>query len=258
MKYIKKFNEELQSATYKSAARKLKKILKDQPTLGKAIKAEERANKLELYSNNIREDEALERWKKNVQEFSKYGEFDIEMSRPGSPIIVPKNYSFYLTLHTEVEMLMENWNEEDPNNREFTFAFCVGLIPKSVEDIREIKMNFNDDFYNGSVWGFWIYPTYTVINSQVTFKGLTIYDYDSSPSHQISDRKTAVSLKRLLVNIFDPTFDYPSSYKDITNMYDKIEITAIQGLEIASDYGVDMGRIREDIQKLPINNFYKQ
>jgi hypothetical protein len=50
MKYLKKFNEELKAQTYKSAARKLKKILKEKPVLGKAIGAEERANKLELYS----------------------------------------------------------------------------------------------------------------------------------------------------------------------------------------------------------------
>ena len=41
-------------------------------------------------------------------------------------------------------------------------------------------------------------------------------------------------------------------------MYDKIERDAIQGLEIASTYGIDMGRIKEDIQKSSIMNFYKQ
>ena len=104
----------------------------------------------------------------------------------------------------------------------------------------------------------WIWPTYKVLNSEVTFKGISISDYDSSPKHQVADRKTAVALKRLLVNLFDPTFDYPSGYKDITNMYDKIEQDAIQGLEISSTYGIDMGRIKEDIQKSSIMNFYKQ
>lgn len=258
MKYLKKFNEELKAQTYKSAARKLKKILKEKPALGKAIGAEERSNKLELYSQEVQERQDIEAWKKEVEEFSKYGEFNIEMSRPGSPSIKPKVYSFYLDIVTEIDQMIDSWDEEDQDNREFTFGFCVGLIPKTIEDRDEIKMNFNSDFWNGHTWGLWIYPTYKVLNSEVTFKGLTIYDYDSSPDHQIADRKTAVALKRLLVNIFDPTFDYPSGYKDITNMYDKIERDTIQGLEISATYGIDMGRIKEDIQKLPIMNFYKQ
>lgn len=255
MKYLKKFNEELKPYVYKKAARELKRILKEKPTLGKAIGAEERANKLELYSKDVQERQDIEAWKREVEEFSKYGEFNIEMSRPGSP---SKVYSFYLDLSTEIESMIDSWDDEDEDNREFSFGFCVGLIPKTIEDREEIKMNFNSEFWNGHIWGLWIYPTYKVLNSEVTFKGLTIYDYDSSPHHQISDRKTAVSLKRLLVNIFDPTFDYPSGYKDITNMYDKIERDAIQGLEISATYGIDMGRIKEDIKKLPIMDFYKQ
>ena len=258
MKYLKKFNEELKSQTYKRAARKLKQIMKEKPTLGKAIGAEERADKLLLHSKEAERREEMSRWKKSVETFSKYGEFNIELSRPGAPAIQPKVYSFYLELLTEIEMLTDSWEDEDPDNRDFSFGFAVGLIPKNIEDIEEIIQNFNGEFHNGFFWGMWIWPTYKVLNSEVTFKGISINDYDSSPKHQIADRKTAVALKRLLVNLFDPTFDYPSGYKDITNMYDKIEQDAIQGLEISSTYGIDMGRIKEDIQKSSIMNFYKQ
>jgi len=258
MKYLKKFNEELRPQVYKNAARKLKKILKEKPALGKAIGAEERANKLELYSKEVQEKQDIENWKKEVEEFSKYGEFNIEMSTSETPSIKPKVYSFYLDIVMEMEQMIDSWDDEDPDNRELTFGFCAGLIPKTIEDREEIKMNFNSDFWNGHTWGFWIYPTYTILNSEVTFKGLTIYNYDTSPEHQIADRKTAVALKRLLVNIFDPIFDYPSGHKDITNMYDKIERDVIQGLEISATYGIDMGRIQEDIKKLPIMDFYIQ
>ena len=258
MKYLKKFNEELNPQTYKNAALELKKILKENPALGKAIKAEERAKELELHSKDIEERSDIEAWKKEVEQYSKYGEFNIEISIPGNPSIKPKVYSFYLDIVPEIEQMIDSWDEEDPDNREFTFGFCAALIPKTIEDREEIKMNFNSDFWNGHTWGFWIYPTYTVLNSEVTFKGLTIYNYDTSPDHQIADRKTAVALKKLLVNIFDPIFDYPSGHKDITDMYDKIERDAIQGLEISATYGIDMGRIQEDIKKLPIMDFYIQ
>jgi hypothetical protein len=60
------------------------------------------------------------------------------------------------------------------------------------------------------------------------------------------------------VNCFDSKFDYPSGYRDITNIYDKIEHSVIQALDMSINYGIDMDRIREDIQKLPVINFYKQ
>ena len=242
--------------------------MKENPALGKAIKAEERAKELELHSKDIEERSDIEAWKKEVEQYSKYGEFNIEISIPGNPSIKPKVYSFYLDIVPEIEGMIDSWNKEDSDNREFTFRFCAGLIPKTIEDREEIKMNFNDDFRNGHIWGFWIYPTYKVVKSEVTFKGLKIYNYDTSPEYQIADRKTAVDLKRLLVNIFDRDwhdklcddgtyFDYPSGHRDI-NMYDMIEQSTIQGLEISSTYGIDMGKIQEDIKKLNIMNFYIQ
>jgi len=268
MKYLKKFNEELNPQTYKNAARELKKILKENPALGKAIKAEERAKELELHSKEVQNIKDHEAWKKEVEQYSKYGEFNIEISRPGT-FIKPKVYSFYLDIVPEIEGMIDSWDEEDTDNREFTFGFCAGLIPKTIEDREEIKMNFNDDFWNGHIWGFWIYPTYKVVNSEISFKGLEICNYDTSPEYQIADRKTAVDLKRLLVNIFthpdhakrcdDGTyFDYPSGHTDIPNMYDMIERSTIQGLEISSTYGIDMDKIQEDIKKLNIMNFYIQ
>ena len=235
----------------------MRKILKEKPTLGKGIGAEERANKLELHAKNVEDNEYLALWRKYTDQFSKYGEFNVELSRKGVNI-TPKVFSFYMCVITEIEMLIDSWDEEDPDNRDITFGFCIGLIPKTIEDIEYIKQNFNSEFYNGFFLSMWVYPTYTVQNSEVTFKGVRTYDYDTSPNHQFADRKSVVAFKKLLVNIFDPTFDYPSGYNDITNMYDKIERDAIQGLEIASTYGIDMGRIKEDLQKLSIMDFYIQ
>ena len=57
---------------------------------------------------------------------------------------------------------------------------------------------------------------------------------------------------------FDETFEYPSGYTNIPNMYDKINQSVIQDLEISATYGIDMGRIKEDIKNTPIASFYKQ
>jgi hypothetical protein len=258
MKYLKKFNEELRPYKYKNVARKLKQILKDKPALGKAIDAEGRANKLELHAKNMEDREHITLWEKYKRDFSKYGEFNIELSRPGAPSIFPKVYSFYIIVIPEVDMIIDGWDDWDSDNRDIDMTFCIGLIPKNIEDIEDIKKNYNGDFYNGFFLALWVTPRYKVVNSEVSFDSIVIDDYDSSPKHQIADRKTAVSLKRLLVNIFTPTFEYPSGYKDIPNIYDKIEQSVIQGLEISVNYGIDMERLREDIKNQPIISFYKQ
>ncbi len=257
MKYLKKFNEELKSQTYKSAARKLNKIVKEKPVLAKAIGAEKRAKDLEEHAKNIEKTEEIKKWKENIDIFSKYGEFNIELSRKG--VNIPsKVYPLYLYLQTDIEMLIDSWDEEDTDNRDISFGFAGGLIPKNIEDCKEIEMNYSSDFYNGFFWGFWLYVDYKVENSEVSFKGIRLYDYDSVPNIQIADRKTAVSLKKLLVNCFEETYEYPSGYNDITNMYDKINQSAIQELEISATYGIDMGRIKEDIKNTPITSFYRQ
>ena len=252
MKYLKKFNEELRSQTYRNAARKLNKIVREKPVLAKAIGAEKRAKDLEEYGKSIAKREEIQKWKENIDTFSKYGEFNFELS-----FGVSKVYPFYLDLTSDMEMLIDSWEDEDPDNRTISFAFSGGLIPKSIEDLNKIEKDYSSDFYNGFFWGFWLYVDYEVKNSEVSYKGIRVYDYDNIPI-QIADRKTAVSLKKLLANCFDETFEYPSGYTNIPNMYDKINQSVIQDLEISATYGIDMGRIKEDIKNTPIASFYKQ
>lgn len=256
MKYLKKFNEELRPYTYKNAANKLKQILKDKPNLGKAIGAEERANKLELHAKSMEDRQHITLWEKYKRDFSKYGEFNIQLSNKNG--LNSKVYSFHIIVISEFDMIIDGWDDWDSDNRDIDMTFCIGLIPKNIEDIEDIKKNYSADFYNGFFLALWVTPRYKVVNSEVSFDSIVIDDYDSSPKHQIADRKTAVSLKRLFVNIFTPTFEYPSGYRDIPNIYDKIEQSVIQGLEISANYGIDMERIREDIKNQPIINFYKQ
>jgi hypothetical protein len=100
---------------------------------------------------------------------------------------------------------------------------------------------------------------YKIEDGQVFYKDISISDYDNPVLNvQIADRKTAVSLKKLLCNIFDEKFDYPSGYNDLPVAFDKIESDIIQNLELSANWGIDMGRIKEDLQKTPIISFYKQ
>ena len=260
MKYLKKFNEELKSSTYRNAARKLNKILKDKPKLGKLINAQSRIDRLNAHGKEVSKREELERWKENVEDYSKYGEFNIELLQHlDNGKIVKKLYPVYLDLNIDVDSTEDNITfEEDVDNRTITFQFGISIIPKNIEDVEDILKDKHIDFNNGSIWCFCLFIKYAVVNSEVTFKGISLEDYDFEDFVQINDRKSANSLKRLITNIFDQTFDYPSGYTDVTNMYDKIEQSLIQKLDLSSDYGIDMGKIKGDVAKLPYTDFFRQ
>lgn len=258
MKHIKGFNEELKSIKYLQAAGKLKKLIKDRPTFAKAIGAEERSKKLEDWAKEVENIEKIKRWEKKVQELSKYGEITVELSRPGSPITPSKQYQFYVSIGIDAEMTIENFEDhQDPENRFIPLRFWCGLVPKTIEDFKDISQNYTSEFYNGFMWAFWIDINYKITDSRIERFDVTLNDYEMDESQaQIADRKSAVALKKLVTNIFDDKFDYPSGYTDVPNMHDKIESSIIQFLEIESTYGIDMWRIKEDIKKVPTSNFY--
>jgi hypothetical protein len=260
MKYLKRFNEELSPGVYKNAARKLDKLVKEKPILARAVNAEKRKGNLEEHSKKIEKIEDMKKWRNNIETFSKYGEFNIELGNPrNSSPLSPKVFTFYLYLSISADMMEDSWDDEDTDNREILFPFVGGLIPKNEEDIPQIEEYIPDEMYNGFFWGFWINIIYKVSEGVVSFDGLKIYDYDDYLINmQFADRKSVVKFKNLVTNLFDYKFDYPSGHTDVTNMYDKIEQSLVQGLEISSTYGVDMGRIKEDIKNTPIMSFYKQ
>jgi hypothetical protein len=255
MKHLKRFNEELDPRTYRSAAKKIRTIAKVKPLYAKRRwggNAEVLADELDRHSKNVELVGQLEKWEKKVQEMSKFGEFEITLSNEDGNEFTG---TFYLEVVPTVEDLTEFWHDEDPENRDIVFPLGVGLIPKNREDIRVIKDLFDLDFYNSFFWGFWIYVKYEVENSSLKFGGLTIYPYEPENCSVIITRKSANAFKRLFVSLFDPSTSYPSGYTDITDFYDKIEVEIIQGLETSADYGLDMGRIKNDLQNLPSNNF---
>jgi len=255
MRHLKRFNEELDPWTYRKAAKKIRAIVKDKPLYAKrrwAGNAEVLADELDKHSKNVELVSQLEKWEKKVQDMSKFGEFEITLSNEEENEFTG---TFYLEVCPNLEDLTEFWHDYEPENRDIEFPFAVGLIPKNREDIQVIKDLFDLDFSNSFFWGFWIYVKYKVENSSLKFGGLTIYPYEPENYSVIINRKSANALKRLFVSLFDPSTSYPSGYTDITDFYDKIEVEIIQGLETSADYGLDMGRIKNDLQNLPSNKF---
>jgi hypothetical protein len=255
MKYLKPFNEELKPQVYRNAARAYKKMLKNEPKKAKQIGAEEKAMMLDQHADDFEEKLNLKKWEESVRKYSKYGEFEVEFST-GHPSVKPMTLSVYFDISSAVDMMIDSWADEGPDNRRISFDFAVGIVPKTIEDIDLIKKNFNSEFYNGFFWSLWIYIQYKVQDGVVSFEGVKVYDYDSSPKHSIIGIKSARNLKRLITNMFDQVFDYPSGYTDIPNMYDKINQSAIQDLEIGIDFGIDMDRIKKDLESTSPKSFF--
>lgn len=84
MKYLKRFNEELRSQTYKSASDKLS-------SLGHP----RRSTKLSDWADQRKNLENLEKWKANVEKFGKFGKFKFNICG------MPENYGYIKLLMTD-------------------------------------------------------------------------------------------------------------------------------------------------------------
>jgi hypothetical protein len=246
MKYLKRFNEELNPMTYKRAARKLDNIQKESPSKGKAINATKRAEDLRQHADNIEKMEHHKKWKKEIETYKEFGEFDFIIEEGGDP------ESFYIALIPDLDSLAEDWEEGDPENRDIIFSFAGGIIPKNEEQYEKLTKEY--DAYNGFVWAFWINIQYEVKNSEVIFKGVSMYTYEIDDL-QVGNRKTANNLKKLLMSIFVDEF-YPSAHNDVDNAHDKIQKEIIQGLNVSIDYGIEMETVKKDLSKLNYADFF--
>jgi len=245
MKYLRKFNEELDPMTYRRAARKLDKIEKESPKKGKAIDAKRRADDLRQHAQEIEKKEHYRKWKKEIETYKEFGEFDFILEEGGSP------ETFYISLIPELDSTTESW--ADGENNSIYFSFAGGIIP--MNDEQHSRLTELYDAYNGFIWAFWINVVYEIENDEIKFKGITMDTYEIEDL-QVANRKTANNLKKLLVNIFNDEFDYPSAMTDVDNMYDKIQKEIIQGLNISIDYGFEMDNVKNDISKSPYTDFF--
>jgi len=255
MKHLKRFNEELNSSTYMRASKKLQKIVKDDPRLARSINAAERADKLKSHASDMEMRESMDKWKRKVDEYSKFGTFKFDIYSPGSDQDSLKG-NFYIEICPEFTDLQEFWDEEEQDNRTISIRFSVGLIPTSEDDIKTISDNFEDlDFYNGFFWGFWFSVDYTVVNGKTSFSKIQLDNYDESVAEvQISDMRTRQQLKKMFMGIFEQNSDLNKSSTDNSNLYELVEAEIIQGLEVYSDYGIDQDRIVTDLRKIPASH----
>ena len=248
MKHIKKFNEELKSTTYHSAADKLH-----------AIGHISRGNKLMSYGDEISTKEAQEKerikneknekeWQENIKKFSPFGLFKIKID----DLI----QDYHLVIHYCSDIFLDN---DFMENSRIYMNFTICVIPPDINSynkLKEIDYGFDEktDYIHAML------RMDVIIDLKKSYSEvikLNLYDADNSKFAGIADRRTAYKLKRLFRSLFTSK-EYPTSgfwatkYKSV---YEQIDLSLAES-GVSSDFGVSMDDIASTIDKTPINSLY--
>jgi hypothetical protein len=239
MKYLKRFNEELRPSTYMSASRKLQKM-------GHT----DRASELKDWAIKVEHKESLVKWKENIGEYSKFGEFKLNIKNPETDEYITGD--FYLFINFDDDVF-----QDDPDAG---LAFFIGLIPKSEELINEyMNLCEDSDFGNGFFWAKIFNLEYIIDDSEIKFENWNFWDYDPNMNGEITfaDRQSANKFKKLMIKITtDPDLKFPSSYTDHSEMWDKLTASIMGEAAWASDYGFELGDIAKYIITISPNLLY--
>jgi hypothetical protein len=248
MKYLKRFNEELDPQTYKRAARKLRKL-----------GHEGRAKELEDWSNKRQIDEGLLLWKENVKRFSKFGKFKLNIKNPKTDEKLTGD--FYLDLILDRDSFGESL-QDFINDKKGSFWIAGGIIPANEETLNKcmVILPDPDDLNNGFFWALSLSLDFIIESNTIKFNNYELSDYDSSLSGNVSiaDRASANRLRILLKNMFgNPNYDYPSGYRDFDNFYEMVWNVFGAQYGLSSDYGFSPELITDFINSMSPNEMYK-
>lgn len=241
MKYLKKFNEELNPSTYRRAASKLKKLG------GFNIDV---AKNLTDWAEKREADESIIKWEKNIEEFSKFGKFKLNIANKFTG-------DFYLDLNFSRDSFLDEYAPIGEGDDEYYvgLGFFIGAIPVDEETrVKTLEIVTEDDFSNGFIWSNMLSIGLKIIPGSYEITDISIEDYDVELTGgvELADRASAGRLRSLLVSLFEnPNLNYPSGYNDYDYFYEMFESVILAGGGLSSDLGMKMEEIAEYIKKFP-------
>ena len=272
MKYIKKFNEELNPNTYMKVAKSLKDL-----------KHNKRASRLEKHAKIISQLNKLNELVKDLKKYTPYGIFDAGCEQ-GSKL----KEQFALKMWYDDWAFKESFEDyEKEYHSYFWIRVSIGLLPileeGEEEHIRTYYSNisarlFGDDYidklsemeeanaigricqYFGQS-DFWsvfsgpsIYVKMAIEDNKIVIKGIDV-DEDSEDVLSILGRKSGIQFKNLLIKLFSSEkFDFPT--EDGKNLQQLIKYELCEKTGFSSKYQFVFGEIGEFIKKESINKFY--
>jgi len=234
MKYLKKFNEELDPMTYRRAAAKIIKRAEKDPFYDIET-AKNSAGELRNWASKREDDETIVKWHKNIEEFKKWGKIKANINGHVG--------EFYLNLTFDRDSTLVQY--EDSEGSELNIGFFIGLIPVD-EATKDKFMDEFDDFGNGFFWASILNIEFSIESGTHKFEKIEFFDYGDS-KFRLADVPSSRRLKSLVVELFsNPNLNYPSGYTDYEDFYDLFDNVIIP--VVSSDSGITMDIIAEEIK----------
>lgn len=259
MKYLNRYNEELKSSTYKSAADKFTK-------LGHT----KRAGQLMQHHEKSLLREEIETWKKQVQTYSKYG--TIKVTIENKSLETNNEEEFYFCFYPWLDSYREETarlvrGTQGDNWEIITSIYLeMWLIPKTEEQLYRIKEDWRRNFTG---LGF---QTNTLrIDFKLEPNNFNIYNHKfyyndgGFPSYiniKIADRPSAGRVKILLKKFFsDSSIEYPvpdwfsEKYK---TMYRTLSSIILAEPGVSLECGLSMDDFADYIGTISPNKFWSE
>ena len=266
MRYLK-YNEELKSTTYKSAADKLAR-------LGHHT----RAGKLTTHSEDTVKKEAIESWKKHVDMYSKYGKIKVLIESHNNDGLTENEEEVYFCFYPWLEPYRDDTRfltNDDPRSvkmnelgwkiEETQVYFEMWLIPQTREQFDRIKDLLEPDYE--TTFGFQtntfrisleLEPNHFEFGSTLKNFYYNNVSYPAGTKVSLADRPSAGRIKILLRKFFDDSsIQYPVPFKEAT-MYRTLLSQLLADPGISTECGIGMEDFVEYISKVNPNSFFKQ
>lgn len=189
MRYLRKFNEELKSSTYKKAADQLKK-------LGHI----RRSTELENWSKEVEIREENKNVKELISKLSPIGKFEMDILDQKNEIAF--NSEFYVNLYFNSDLFIDMYDDylryPESRNNGISFSFDICLVPANDD---EKSLEFKKMFkYSSSLGCYCISGFYLILNddiNNVSNYGITpIYNDNTFDNTLFSNRKEALKFKK--------------------------------------------------------------
>lgn len=226
MKYLKRFNEELKSSTYKSAATRLK-------SLGHI----RRSGELDQWAIEVQNKEKDARELENFNSFKHDVPFKINLVKskwnPTTKTRYPEimmSGNFYLKPsfddHWARDSYTDNVQEDGTHEYAYNMPFEVGIMPaddESKELFRLIEDKLSDEVYEGVYWLQRLY--YKIINEgaiEITPTGEFSWEPRENDEIMFENRSESLRFKKMFVDAVNGRNTFGNS-KWCPNMHEKLK-----------------------------------
>ncbi len=206
MKYLKRFNEELQPYTYRKAADKLTKM----GHVRRGSELTKWADETQIKLDKQREIE-------NYNRLSKYPSFEMEIRKDRwnsssksrdfaqEPLI---KGNFFIDISFEDDMFNDQYSDWlDDKSYGLNIFFTVGIFPADDETrikLKQIEDKLSDEVYDSAYYPIWMgFKLSNPKDTKIDFPKSFIWDTRENDTLLFSNRREALKFKRLLSDCFE-------------------------------------------------------